>query len=81
MTAHIPRALAEEVDQLAQRLDRSKGWVVKQALAAYVVRETEHHRMTLEAMGEVQAQRGAAHEDVKAWAASLGTEHPLCRPE
>lgn len=81
MTAHVPVALAEEVDQLAQRLDRSKGWVVKQALAAYVVRETERHRMTLEAMADVQSHRGVAHEDVKAWAASLGGEQPLRRPE
>jgi predicted transcriptional regulator len=36
MTAHLPVALAEQVDELAERLERSRGWVVKQALAAFV---------------------------------------------
>lgn len=33
LTAHIPLALAEKVDQLAARLARSRGWVIKQALS------------------------------------------------
>ena len=32
MTAHVPRPLAEQVDQLASKLERSRGWVLKQAL-------------------------------------------------
>ncbi|WP_304014038.1 ribbon-helix-helix domain-containing protein [Methyloversatilis discipulorum] len=36
MTAHLPVALVEQVDELAERLERSRGWVVKQALAAFV---------------------------------------------
>lgn len=30
VTAHIPRELAEQIDKLAARLDRPKGWIVKQ---------------------------------------------------
>lgn len=76
MTAHMPLLLAEQVDQLAARLDRSRGWVLKQALAAFVDREAEHHRMTLEALADVDAKRGLSHQDVKAWAATLGTDKP-----
>lgn len=81
MTAHLPVALAEQVDALAARLERSRGWVVKQALAAYVERETERYRLTLEAMADVDAGNAVSHDDVKAWAATLGTDRPKKLPE
>lgn len=83
MTAHLPVALAEQVDELAARLERSRGWVVKQALAAYVEREAERHRLTLEAMADVDVgnRNAVSHDDVKAWAASLGTDRPGKLPE
>ena len=31
LTAHVPVPLAEKVDQLADRLERSRGWIMKQA--------------------------------------------------
>ena len=36
LTAHVPLPLAEKVDQLANRLERSRGWVIKQALSAWI---------------------------------------------
>ena len=81
MTAHLPVSLAEQVDELAARLERSRGWVVKQALAAYVERETERHRLTLEAMADVDTGNAVSHDDVKAWAATLGTDLPGKLPE
>jgi predicted transcriptional regulator len=81
MTAHVPRPLAEQVDQLASKLERSRGWVLKQALVAYVEREAERHRLTVEAMADVDTQNGLTHQDVKAWAASLGTDKPGQLPE
>jgi predicted transcriptional regulator len=74
MTAHLPVALAEQVDHLAARLERSRGWGVKQALAAYIEREAERYRLTLDAMADVEAGKGVSHPDVKAWAASLHTD-------
>jgi predicted transcriptional regulator len=80
MTAHVPVPLAEQVDELAVRLERSRGWIVKQALAAYVEREELRRRMTLEGMADVDAGRGVSHAQVKAWAASLGTDKPQPMP-
>ena len=34
LTAHIPLPLAEKVYQLATRIERSSGWIIKQALSA-----------------------------------------------
>lgn len=49
-TAHIPLPLADKVDPLAARLDRSRGWVVKQALSAWIAQEEERSRLTCEAL-------------------------------
>ena len=76
LTAHVPLPLAERVDQLALRLDRSRGWIVKQALTAWIDQEEEHSRLTREAMADVDAGRVVDHAAVQAWAASLGTSKP-----
>lgn len=80
MTAHIPLDLAAKVDAAASRIERSRGWIVKQALAAWVDREDERHRMTLEALADVDAGRLISDEAMKAWADSLSTDHRLPRP-
>lgn len=80
LTAHVPTQLAAKVDSLAERLDRSRGWVVKQALAAWVEQEERRYNMTLEALADVDAGLGVAHEQVKAWAASLATDKPSPLP-
>ncbi len=73
LTAHVPIGLAEKVDAVALRLDRSRGWVMKQALAAWIDQEEERHRLTLEALDDVDASRVIEHRAVTAWADSLGT--------
>lgn len=80
LTAHVPLPLAEKVDDIAARLDRSRGWVMKQALAAWVEREEEQHRLTLEGLSDVDAGRLVDHDAVTAWADSLSTDRPLPAP-
>jgi predicted transcriptional regulator len=38
ITAHLPLPLAERVDEMAARLQRSRGWIMKQALEAWMDR-------------------------------------------
>ncbi|ATU94061.1 CopG family ribbon-helix-helix protein [Phyllobacterium zundukense] len=80
LTAHIPLPLAEKVDQLATRLERSRGWIVKQALAAWIDQEEERRRLTLEALSDVDVGRVVDHHAVQAWADSLDTDAPLPVP-
>lgn len=80
LTAHVPLGLAEKVEAMASRLERSRGWVVKQALAAWVDQEEERHRMTLEAMEDVDVGRVIDQQAIQAWADSLGTDKPLPPP-
>lgn len=73
LTAHVPLVLAEKIDQLAARLERSRGWIVKQALSAWIDQEEERSRMTREALADVDAGRVIDHQAVQAWADSLNT--------
>ncbi|MDP2827682.1 MAG: ribbon-helix-helix domain-containing protein [Sulfuricellaceae bacterium] len=77
LTAHVPLPLADKVDQLAARLERPRGWIVKQALAAWVDVEEERSRMTLEALADVENGQIVEHQAVQAWVDSLETDQPL----
>ena len=80
-TAHIPIPLAEKVDQIAKRLDRSRGWIMKQALSAWVDQEKERSRLTQEALADVDAGNVIDHQAVQAWTESLNTDKPLPVPK
>lgn len=80
LTAHIPLPLAEKVDQIASRLERSRGWIIKQALSAWIDQEEERNRLTREALADVEAGRVIDHQAVQAWADSLSTDDPLPVP-
>lgn len=80
LTAHVPIPLIEKVDQIAARMERSRGWIVKQALSAWVDQEELRRRMTLEAMADVGAGQVIDHQSVQAWAESLSTDQPLPVP-
>jgi predicted transcriptional regulator len=78
LTAHVPAPLAAKVDVLAERLDRSRGWVVKQALAAWVELEEERHQLTLDGLAD---SKSVDHAEVESWAESLMTPNPLPVPK
>lgn len=80
LTAHVPLPLADKVDQMASRLERSRGWVMKQALSAWIAQEEERDRLTQGAMADVDAGEVVDHQAVQAWAESLGTDQPLPVP-
>lgn len=80
LTTHVPLPLADKVDMLAARLERSRGWVVKQALSAWVEQEEERSRLTREAMTDVQVGNVIDHQAVQAWAESLESDTPLPVP-
>lgn len=80
ITAHVPTDLAERVDQLAKQLERSRGWIVKQALSAWVEEEAIKRRLILEAMEDIAQGDVVDHETVKAWVDSLGTKNPKKLP-
>lgn len=80
LTAHIPLPLAEKVDQMAVRMERSRGWIMKQALSAWIDQEEERSRLTREALADVDAGRVIAPQVLQAWADSLSTDQVLPVP-
>jgi predicted transcriptional regulator len=80
LTAHVPLALAEKIDRLAERDERSRASIVKEALLAWVEQEEERDRLTREALADVDAGRLIDHRAVQAWADSLGDGEPQPLP-
>jgi predicted transcriptional regulator len=71
VTAHLPTDLAKKLDGLAERLDRPKGWIVKEAIASFISLDEKRTRLTLEALKDVDAKRTVDHAEVEAWAEGL----------
>lgn len=76
MTARVPLALAEKVDDLALRLDRSRGWILTEALSMWVAQQEQRLQWTLDALADVDAGRIVDHKDVRAWVDGLDAHVP-----
>jgi predicted transcriptional regulator len=72
--------MAEQVDKYAEQMDRSRGWIVKQALADWLSWEEEKNRLTLEAIEDVKEGRVVSDDAMRKWIESLDTESPLPPP-
>lgn len=79
LTAHVPVALARQIDQAAARLERSRGWIVEKALIGWLNRDEAERRLTLEALADVDAGRVIDHKAVAAWANGLRAAKPKKR--
>lgn len=80
ISAHVPLPLAEKVDALAVQLERSRGWIIKQALTDWVAQQEERRLLTLEAMADIDAGRVIQHQAVQEWADRIDSSQPLPLP-
>ncbi len=67
VTAHIPITLAQQVDDLAAKLERPRGWIIKQALTAWIDLEAKRHQLTLDALADVDAGHVVENSEIEAW--------------
>jgi len=75
--------LQEPLEAAAERLQRSKGWIINQALEAYLRNETSQERLrreTLEGLADVEAGRLFDGDEVLAWIESWGKDEELSKP-
>jgi predicted transcriptional regulator len=79
VTAHLPTELADKLDGLAERLDRPKGWIVKEAIASYIALEEKRHVLTLEALADVDAGRTLDQTQIERWVEGLDKPKRLRR--
>ncbi|PAU76458.1 CopG family ribbon-helix-helix protein [Halomonas salipaludis] len=82
-TVRLQAEVEHHLEEIASRLQRSKGWVINQALTEYIEkeqREQERWRQTLEAMESAAHGRVVDADDVHRWLNSWGTENELDAP-
>jgi len=66
VTAKLPDDLVSRMDDVADRIDRSKSWIVRQAVTEWLAEEQRRYDLTLEALKDVDEGRTMPHEDVLA---------------
>jgi plasmid stabilization system protein ParE/predicted transcriptional regulator len=59
-------------------MERSRGWIIKQALLAWVQEEEERHRMTLEALADVDAGKIIDHQSIHAHRPIVSVRQSRC---
>ena len=66
VTAKLPDDLVSEMDKVADRIDRTKSWIVRQAVSEWLAEEQRRYELTLEALKDVDEGRTVPHEEVLA---------------
>lgn len=66
VTASLPEALVSQLEEIARRSDRSKSWIVRQAVSEWVAEEQRRYELTLEAIKSVEEGRTFSQEEIEA---------------
>ncbi|EAA6041707.1 transcriptional regulator [Salmonella enterica subsp. diarizonae] len=64
ISAQIPVELALAVENLAAELDRSKSWVIKEALISMLAERERRHQRVQAGLADVDAGRVVGHSDM-----------------
>ena len=76
-SVRLPEELQERLAETAERLRRSKGWVISEALSEYVEKEeraTARLERTQKALAEAETSQVIDGDEVMDWIASWGTD-------
>ena len=68
VTAKLPDDLVLRMDEVADRIDRSKSWIVRQAVTEWLAEEERRYELTVDALKDVEEGRTIPHEEVLAMA-------------
>ena len=69
VTARLPADLVARMDEVAGRIDRSKSWIVRQAVAEWLTEEERRHELTLQGLRDVDEGPVIDHEEILAMVA------------
>jgi predicted transcriptional regulator len=81
ITAPLPVDMAKKVDAWAEKNGRTRSWLVREAVGQFLAREAQRDVLIKEALVAVDLGQIISHEDMVAWAASLGTDNQQRPPE
>jgi predicted transcriptional regulator len=82
-SVRISEDIEAPLEKLAQRLDRSKNYIINQALKEFIARqlmEDSRWEDTLKAVGSVKEGRLVDEDEVARWLQSWGTKNELTPP-
>ncbi len=82
-TVRLQADVEQQLEAIASRLHRSKGWVISQALSEYIAKqhlEQERWRQTLDAMESAANGKLVDASEVHNWLSSWGSENELETP-
>ena len=65
VTAKLPDDLVSQLDQIADRIDRSKSWIVREAVTEWLAEEQRRYELTLEALKSVDEGRTFTQEEIE----------------
>ncbi|EMM3525176.1 ribbon-helix-helix protein, CopG family [Citrobacter freundii] len=71
ISAQIPIELAAAVENLANELDRSKSWIIKEAVINMLAERERRHQSIQAGLADVDAGRGVNHSDMVDFAKRL----------
>jgi predicted transcriptional regulator len=67
LSFRVPKAKAEQVEQLAEALDRPKSWLLQQALDAYLDVQAWHIAHIEQGRREIREGKSIPHEEIVRW--------------
>ncbi len=65
VTAKLPDEIVSRMDEVAERIDRSKSWIVRQAVAEWLAEEQRRYDLTLEALKSVDEGRTLTQDEIE----------------
>ena len=80
----IAKDVEKPLEALSKKLDRSKNYLINQAIKEFVARqslEDSRWQDTLEALESIKAGKSISEEDVNAWLNSWGTNDRKSPPK
>ena len=75
-SVRIPGDVEKPLESLSKKLDRSKSYLINQAIKEFIARQSlddSRWQDTLEALESIKAGKSIDEEDVNAWLNSWGT--------
>lgn len=81
VSVRLQPELNDQVAAIASSLDRSKSWVIEQAIKDYVALQAWQLAAIDEGLHAANEGRVVAHEDVSAWVRSWGRRDELPMPK
>lgn len=79
-SVRMPDQLMEKLETIAEKLDRSKSWIIKDAVNQYVERIDRNEKIlaeTRQALSDIESGKVVDGDEVMAWIESWGSENEM----